>query len=312
MPNWCETHITFYANEGGEQAIQDFHRHLMEAQTLYPRLIKNPWSYDRDLWLVDVATYYGVYIDVTQRGYFEFIQPDVTHNSFQVTILDAWGPNIAFWVMLLGKFYGNKIGFLYQAAEPGMGIYVTNDQGLLPRYNLSVHADNVDELLTLDRLFIKDGPFWFMGDDHEGDFWAREGGWFNYRNYPDNEDGSVNYRSEFMDPCVYYYDQFEGDDDECLGFLDDLTSRIENVDSIESVSQLPISVDSYIYENSTQAMNGQIYGDLLIDHIANGDTHITKEGLDQEVASKLENSLVHPIMDSKDLFIPADGSGNNG
>ena len=300
MPNWCETHITFFANEGGQDAIQHFHQCLLQAESIFSN-IANIWR-GRDLWLVDVARYYGVNIDVNQRGYFDFIQPDVTHDSFQVVVYDAWGPNIAFWSMLLNNFYGDKIGFLWQAAEPGMGIYVTNDHGLLPRYNLTVCADNIDQLLTLDKLFIKDGPFWTMGTNHEGDFSVYEGGWFSYRKDPSTD----KYVKAFIEPSVNYYDYFEGDDDDCLGFLDELTSVTQNAETLDDVQGLPIYINPYVYQSTEDCTTGEIYGDLMLKHIVNHDG-VTSNQLLTETATRFEKPFVTPIMDSKQLFVPLEG-----
>ena len=300
MPNWCETHITFFANEGGQEAIRHFHQCLLQAESIFSN-IANIWR-GRDLWLIDVARYYGVNVDTNQRGYFDFIQPDVTHDSFQVTVYDAWGPNIAFWNLLLSYFYGNKIGFLWQAAEPGMSIYVTNDPGLLPRYNLTVCADNIDQLLTLDKLFVKNGPFWAMGTDHEGDFSVYEGGWVSYRKDPSTD----KYVKAFIEPSVNYYDYFEGDDDDCLGFLDDLTSVTQNAETLDDVQGLPIYINPYVYQSTEECTTGEVYGDLMLNHIVNHDK-TTKDQLYEETAIRLEKPFITPIMDNKQLFVPLEG-----
>lgn len=301
MPNWCDTHITFYAHDGGEQALRDFHEHLMNVLMIYHQWGPHSWC---GPWLQDVATYYGVNVQVVQRGYIDFLQPDITNNSFQMDVMDAWSPNIAFWDLLIKHFYGdNKIGFLWQASEPGMCIFVTNDKGILPRYNMSIAAENVDQLLKFDRLFdTSNGPFWFMNNEGPGDLSIFAGKWINYRKDPITNE----YCRSFYDPVVSYYDWIEGDPYDCLERLEEYTQKIDDVETVEEAKalELPVSFMPFVYETTEDCAMSNVYTDVLIEKVDNhqiGNTTIKQ--MMQEAYSILSNpNLITPIMDDRKLF----------
>lgn len=312
MPNWCLTHFTFYANDDSD-AIYKFHKNLMNAAKVYVTWAANIpsarfWR-GPDLWLVDIATYHGIDIDVSQRGYVDFIQPDVTHASFQMAVYDAWAPNIAFWAFLIHHCYNDKIGFLWDASEPGMGIYLTNDKGLLPRYSMTIAANDIDDVLKLDRLFDQNNaPFWYLNNSdvnvYEG-YWLQRG--WNY-------DTGKPTGYQFVDPNVSYYSNIEGDDWDCLEFLEDHASSVDSVETVEDALalKLPIHVDPFIYQSTESCTRDNLFSDALISSISDG---TVKQKSADELFSEADNIInngidaaIKPIVDNPDLFRKVNGN----
>lgn len=202
MPNWCETTITFDGRdtEEGKRALEDFYNKIVETNgnehcTVFEEMIEKH--------IVDTMTpLYPYNNNENKRGYITWIN-DINYNSFTIVCEDAWTPNIKFWDELIHTFYGDdKIDIRYQAYEPGMGIFLTNDEGLLPRYNFDFTAYGLKEIMKLPGMFDPGrsyGPFMFLDSSNDC---------LNYTNY--NKD-MVGYISCLTD----------GDEDDVLGYIEE-------------------------------------------------------------------------------------------
>lgn len=177
MPNWCETTITFDGRdtEEGKRALEDFYNKVIETKcdenyNVFEEMIEKH--------IVDTMTpLYPYNNNENKRGYITWIN-DINYNSFRIECEDAWTPNIKFWDELIHAFYGDdKIDIRYQAYEPGMGIFLTNDEGLLPRYNFDFTAYGLKEIMKLPGMFDPGrsyGPFMFLDSSNDC---------LNYTNY---------------------------------------------------------------------------------------------------------------------------------
>ena len=179
MPNWCNNTLTFMSNgtPEGDIALQDFHNKIIQSKGY----IKNPfkfgeydYEYTWESGIEDISfdQSNGLFefcdkIDFPKRGYITFIS-DINYGTFHVVTQDAWSPNVIFWYYLLKRMYGDLITFNYIAYEPNMGIYCTNDPGVLPRRNLIVHAHG-NELINIPTAWDLDnsiGPFMHLNTNN--------------------------------------------------------------------------------------------------------------------------------------------------
>lgn len=202
MPNWCETTITFDGRdtEEGKRALEDFYNKIVETNgnehcTVFEEMIEKH--------IVDTMTpLYPYSNNENKRGYITWIN-DISYNSFTLVCEDAWTPNIEFWDKLIRAFYGDdKIDIRYQAYEPGMNLFWTNDEGLLPRYNFDFTAYGLKEIMKLPGMFDPGrsyGPFMFLDSSNDC---------LNYTNYDKDMVGYVN--------CVT-----DGDEDDVLGYIEE-------------------------------------------------------------------------------------------
>lgn len=166
MPNWCNNFITFVSDGTveGNACLVDLRNKIVNTKNLMCQLLtmseSNNFRTDRNLWEVDLARYgFGVDVNSYQRGYIYYIGDiDISGTQFDIECEDAWSANIQFWLALLQYAYNGRIKLLFQAAEPGMGIYETNNQAVLPRYNVDVYADSFKDLLRLDKLWDWSDP----------------------------------------------------------------------------------------------------------------------------------------------------------
>ena len=189
-----------------------------------------------------------------------------------------------------------------------MGIYLTNDKGLLPRYSMTIAANDIDDVLKLDRLFDqKNALFWYLNNEdvnvHEG--WWMQKGW-------DYDTGKPT-GYQFVDPNVSYYSNIEGDDWDCLEFLEDHTSSVDSVESVEDALalKLPIHVDPFIYQSTESCVRDNLFSDALISSISDG---TVKQKSADELFSEADNIInngidatIKPIVDNPDLFRKVDG-----
>ena len=164
MPNWCNNFITFWSDgtPEGDVGLKDLNNKIGQTfslvrdwgkMKLFER-IPNCYAW-YNAWECYLAEYmYGIHIDCYQRGYITFcedLEPGRDH--FNVECDDAWSPNIGFWQTLLNYAYCGHITFTYQASEPGMEIYQTNDSGLLPRYSAYIYASGIDRMREFDKIW---------------------------------------------------------------------------------------------------------------------------------------------------------------
>lgn len=207
MPNWCNNDLTFMSNgtSEGDIALQDFHNKIIQAKGYI-----NPFKfggYDSEYtWECDIEdTSFdqsnGLFefcdkIDFPKRGYITSIS-DINNGVFHVNTQDAWGPNVAFWCYLVERLYGNLITFKYIAYEPNMGIYCTNDSGILPRRNLVIYAQGNDlfNIPTAWDLNNSIGPFMCLNT---------------------NNPNIYKYETVYRYPQTEFELEVDGDDDEII------------------------------------------------------------------------------------------------
>lgn len=253
MPNWCNNIITFWSDgtPEGNCALVDLHNKMEQVA----KLVQQIHLGSGDLWEVYLAKLgYGVDISCYQRGYIYWISDIVGNVEFSIECYDAWSPNIQFWQALLCYFYQNRVSFTFQASEPGMQIYETNDWGVLPRYNVNIYAEGVDELLAFDKLWNWDNPLFPRIDNDCVN--NSQGQWIKYPYSPVfDEDGNRKYYDRWFMPTVNYYNEFEGDEDEVISDLKDLIT-LQPTDTIDDVGAIPgISVNEWQYVDTDNAID---------------------------------------------------------
>lgn len=165
MPNWCNNFITFWSDgtPEGNAGLKD-----LNAKILYVSNLINEWKKMKlfesiencfssyCVWECYLAEYgYGLKIATEQRGYITFCDEiDPEHDEhFSIECEDAWSPNLGFWYYLLQYAYSGHITFTYQASEPGMCSYSTNDPCILPRYSGYVVTENLEQLKEFDKIW---------------------------------------------------------------------------------------------------------------------------------------------------------------
>ncbi len=293
MPNWCNNFITFLSDgtPEGNCALVDLHNKIEQVA----KLVQQIHLGSGDLWEVYLAKLgYGVDISCYQRGYIYYISDIVGNVEFSIECYDAWSPNIQFWQALLYYFYQNRISFTFQASEPGMQIYETNDLGVLPRYTVNIYAEGVDELLTFDKLWNWDNPLFPRIDNEYVD--NSQGQWIKYPCSPlFDENGNRKYYDRWVEPRVYYWNEFEGDEDEIISETEELIT-LQPFETIDDIRAIPgINVNEWQYINT----DGAIAQEELCDKIC------SKIGYSE---SMTPYGKVSPIYDNFTTFLGGDSS----
>lgn len=142
MPNWCLTHITFETATNDERssiALRDFYDKISNQLEYGPNYIDNGFGYG---WLGNYTMLSGlVSVDQAKNDYYEGYRcrgcitylDDFYEDNFYLIQQDAWSPNLAIWQGIINKLYTDPdtglplINIYYQAEEPGMELYATND-----------------------------------------------------------------------------------------------------------------------------------------------------------------------------------------
>lgn len=130
MPNWCNTHITFYSKN--EVTVNDLHSKLMQYSSVPCKGCKDA------IWLGNILLNAGIgtleEIKAEKYGYCRGWLEDIGdveqsdgYYSFFVTVEDAWAPHTEPFYHLLGKLYGHEVKMAYAAEEPGCEIYQKYD-----------------------------------------------------------------------------------------------------------------------------------------------------------------------------------------
>lgn len=292
MPNWCNNFINFWSDgtPEGKACLLDLHNKIVQTNELMKQL--NPTGCYGDLWEVYLANYgYGVKIDCYQRGYIFYIG-DISCDGeeFSIETDDAWSPNIQFWVALLQYFYQNHITFTFQASEPGMGIYETNDPSMLPRYSVDIAANGVDELLQFSGLWDWSNPlFPHITSEYVQN---RGGGWIQYPVYSCDGNPPSNF-SRYISPSVEFYDSYEGDEDDIVDYLGNLITH-KPINSIADVADINgLYINEWQYVDTDEIINSEKVCNSLVSTIAEG-----KEPLDDK-----NYGLVQPIYDNFTTFL---------
>lgn len=265
MPNWCNNTITFWSDgtPEGEAGIQDLYNRIehvwefIHSGSLTAAVNPNYFGDTNLLWESYIANYgYGINIAASSRGYVTFVgelykvnDNDVYH--FMIECEDAWSPNNGFWYYILQYFYHGHVSFTYQASEPGMSIYMTNDPAMLPRYTSYIHTETTDEVLKFDKLW---------NTDYHPLFATLESGWENYVTLPHehysqtimrNEDGTFvqnpntgryvyGPNEPYWCPISLNIYDLEGDEDEILEQIEDFKTLPDNAE----INNLPDIIPS--------------------------------------------------------------------
>ena len=170
MPNWCNTHITFYAAK--KENVVALHSKLMQYTAV---------PYDSEIdksWLGNILLNAGIgtlaEIKADKYGYCRGWLDDIGdveqsdgYYSFYITVQDAWAPHTEPFYHLLDKLYGHEVKMAYVGEEPGCEVYVKYDPNNLyyadceyvvdsyfPSECAEQYADiaDMDNLQTLDNL----------------------------------------------------------------------------------------------------------------------------------------------------------------
>ena len=291
MPNWCNNFITFWSDgtPEGNSALIDLHNKMNQVYNLMRQICPE----NGDLWEVYLAKYgYGVEISCYQRGYIYWVS-DIVGNGeeFSIECNDAWSPNIQFWQALLCYFYQNRVSFTFQASEPGMEIYETNDWGILPRYNVNIYAEGVDELLVLDKLWNWDNPLFPRIDNDM--VCNAHGQWVKYPSFHVN--GKTEYHDRWIEPTAYYWNEFEGSDEEVISETEELIT-LQPFETIDDIKAIPgISVNEWQYVDTDNAIEQEELCDKICSKIGDRDT-MTPYG------------KVSPIYDNFTTFLGGDSN----
>lgn len=186
MPNWCCSSYCFYSDtEKGKEQLKDFYEKLEKA--IAPNTYRRVNSDFGDGWLGNVI--YAIcpqYLKFTSQGGIT-CEYNGTTVSFRGTILDmsfdtddgalrvttetAWEPMEELWKMLLEVCDYTDVTYVFQAEEPGCGIYINTDMEgrfFLDAYHVEVfiHDDfycyetfypsSEEELLEIENKIIAD------------------------------------------------------------------------------------------------------------------------------------------------------------
>ena len=170
MPNWCNTHITFYAKN--EVAVNDLHYKLMQYTAVPCNGCKDAAWLGNILLSAEIGTYDEILAD--KYGYCRGWEDDIGdveqsdgYFSFYITVQDAWAPHTEPFYHLLGKLYNNTVKMAFAAEEPGCEVYIKYDPDNLYYYDCEYVVDSyfpsesaaqyadvadMDSLQTLDGL----------------------------------------------------------------------------------------------------------------------------------------------------------------
>lgn len=185
MPNWCNNFMQFFHNgtPEGELALKDFHDRI----ALAIQKSTDPYA----TWEADIEKEFGICIQNTlKRGYVAYLD-EISNGAFYIECEDAWNANLGFWYTLIKYMYGDKLDFTYQASEPGMCYFYTNNQGLLPRYSLNIYAETKD-LIRLPNVWdTSGGLFWELNRSHPNVFISPLNGRINVDDFVEGDEDEI-------------------------------------------------------------------------------------------------------------------------
>lgn len=240
MPNWCETRLTFSSNgtEEGNKALIDFYNNLIsilskneyDGKDVWEETIENTlFSMHEELKDKTINRYYN------KRGYIDFIDT-INNECFHMVCYDAWCPNIEFWYILVTTLYQNLIDIQYIAHEPGNNLFETNDKGLLPRYNIWLYINGINDLMNFRNLIDKENSY--------GPFLCLD------RQNPD---------LSLFNGSAYFVKEYDGEEDEILNTMheDGFCTNSNSIDELHS--------DFIETDNTKMFVNNYSYSDFYLD-----------------------------------------------
>lgn len=131
-----------------------------------------------------------------------------------------------------------------------MGLYYTNDMGMLPRYNVGVYTDGLENLMSIPTAFnTNDNLFMCLNTQNP---------YVGYRRRP------YDYSTKWGKPSIYDFDFHmivEGDDDEVIAECEDYVfgKEMPEISKIDDIKQhLPDNVDIDINEFDYVTLEGEV------------------------------------------------------
>lgn len=130
MPNWCNTHITFYAEN--KENVVDLRSKLMQYTAVPCNGCKDATWLGNILLHAKIGTLDEILAD--KYGYCRGWVDDIGdveqadgYYSFYITVQDAWAPHTEPFYHLLGKLYNHVVKMAYAGEEPGCEVYLKYD-----------------------------------------------------------------------------------------------------------------------------------------------------------------------------------------
>ncbi len=141
MPNWCYQNIII--NCKNEVKAEELFKKIEEWTS--HNFIKNGFGHN---WLGNVVGNSG--IDTIENGDFqkygcrgEITDMDMYGEEITIHADTAWSPMLQLWKAVCDK-YCPEAEITFEATEPGVGLFLTNDEDLIGKYNLDSWSDKID------------------------------------------------------------------------------------------------------------------------------------------------------------------------
>lgn len=145
MPNWCSTRIIIKCND--EEKMKNFEEKLREL--ISHNYMENGFGLT---WLGNLVGNSGIgtvdenkETDLRCRGSITYMEK--FGEELFIDTETAWAPMLKVFVKLLEK-YLPEAELIYEAEEPGCGVYYTNDPDLVGKYSLGAYGcDDVNSAI---------------------------------------------------------------------------------------------------------------------------------------------------------------------
>ena len=142
MPNWCYTDYCFYADtDKGREQLKSFYTTLDKSISHKKRVLESDFG---DNWLGNVILEFcPQFLVLTSdnvecrynRKYIRFRgtvncldEPEEFDGEmFRMQTMTAWGPMKDMWTMILTECGFDEVKYVYEAEEPGEGLYINSD-----------------------------------------------------------------------------------------------------------------------------------------------------------------------------------------
>lgn len=160
MPNWCYTDYYFYTDsEKGKEQLIELYQTIEKSISNKKRLLNSDFG---DTWLGNVIREFcpqnlrltedSVFCIFNQehinfRGSITYLaEPDeYEETAFRLQTETAWAPMNEMWDMILQACGFDEIKYVYEAEEPGNGVYINSDiegRFFADRYCIDVYVSD--------------------------------------------------------------------------------------------------------------------------------------------------------------------------
>ena len=141
MPNWCSTKIII--SHESENKLIAFNKLLDKwtSKDYMPNGFGHSWLGNIVLGSEIGTVDEDPNTDIRCRGWISY--KDLYANELTIDTETAWAPMLHMWIRLVDKYLPDAT-IIYNAEEPGCGIYDTNDEDLIGKYILDSWDDNVE------------------------------------------------------------------------------------------------------------------------------------------------------------------------